>query len=155
MLCRTMQRFLLTRAKKYGTLAIGSHLGAKKLPADSAKIPYGEKKMKKKNCLFGQVYEFFSHGVYSLDMMFAFAYPLLGGVIPFGLLWLSRKAVYPAPLIATIYHCGIATCTVGCLIRGVLEIYGTTNRLSVFYNAVGIPLLVIGAHSLLRTSSTA
>lgn len=31
---------------------------------------------------FGAVYEIFSHGVYSYFMLYAFAFPLCGGVLP-------------------------------------------------------------------------
>lgn len=83
--------------------------------------------------LFGGVYELFSHGVYSYYMIYAFVFPLLGGTLPaltaavFG----CRKS--PAPLPRTLYHCGIATFTVGSIIQGVLEIYGTSNPLTLWY----------------------
>lgn len=92
--------------------------------------------------LFGGVYERFSHGVYSYDMLYAFAYPLAGGAIPFLLLGLLGK--WPNALVRTIWHCGIATLTVGSIIRGVLEIYGTTNGLTVCYNIAGGALLLVG-----------
>ncbi|MBR3245167.1 MAG: hypothetical protein IKN57_00260 [Parasporobacterium sp.] len=39
--------------------------------------------------VFGAVYESFSHGVYSFFMIYAFAFPLLCGVLPFLLLTLA------------------------------------------------------------------
>jgi hypothetical protein len=90
---------------------------------------------------FGYVYEQFSHGVYSMDMIYAFAYPLLGGAIPFLALALwgrqpgSEKALY---------HCGIVTLTLGSILEGVLEIYGTTNRLMAVYPLFGWLLIVSG-----------
>ena len=35
--------------------------------------------------LFGAVYEYFSHGVFSAFMVYAFLIPLLGGYLPFRL----------------------------------------------------------------------
>ena len=92
--------------------------------------------------LFGGVYERFSHSVYSYDMLYAFAYPLLGGAVPFLALGLLGR--YPNAPARSIYHCGIATLTVGSIIRGVLEIYGTTNELTVWYSAVGAALTFAG-----------
>lgn len=85
--------------------------------------------------LFGGVYERFSHGVYSYDMLYAFAYPLVGGAVPYLALGLLGKQ--PNAAARVLGHCGIATLTVGSIIRGVLEIYGTTNGLTVWYAAVG------------------
>ena len=62
---------------------------------------------------FGAVYEWFSHGVFSYYMIYAFAVPLL------------------------FHHFGICTLTVGCICRGILEIYGTTNHLDRWYFIFG------------------
>ena len=102
---------------------------------------------------FGGIYEVFSHGVYSNFMLYAFAFPLVGGCLPFFLLgmWsyigseqhpLHFKA--PNTLTRNLHHSGIATLTIGSVIRGVLDIYGTTNFLTNFYWVVGIGLVVAG-----------
>ncbi len=88
--------------------------------------------------LFGAVYERFSHGVYSYFMLYAFAFPLAGGAVPFAALSLSRSARLPPALARNLYHAGIAALTVGSLVRGVLDIYGTTNRLCRVYGVVGV-----------------
>ena len=36
--------------------------------------------------LFGAVYELFSHEVYSFYMIYAFAFPMVGGALPFAVL---------------------------------------------------------------------
>ena len=95
--------------------------------------------------LFGAVYEVFSHGVYSFYMIYAFGFPLAGGALPFLLLSFSGTPKYPPGLSRNLYHSGIATLTVGSLVRGVLDIYGTTNALSNGYWIVGIPLVAAGA----------
>ena len=43
--------------------------------------------------LLGAVYETFSHGVFSYYMIYAFAFPLAGGVIPFFLLQFFHREV--------------------------------------------------------------
>ena len=93
--------------------------------------------------LFGAVYEMFSHGVYSFYMLYAFAFPLAGGTLPFLAISLFQKR-YPETVARNIYHSGIATLTVGSIIQGVLEIYGTTNRLTGLYWLVGVILLFAG-----------
>ncbi len=98
---------------------------------------------------FGAVYELFSHGVYSYCMLYAFAFPLVGGVLPFFLLglWgnapsLRHRIKTPTALARKLHHAGIATLTVGSIICGVLEIYGTTSYLTKYYWIVGGLLLV-------------
>lgn len=87
--------------------------------------------------LFGAVYEFFSHGVYSYCMLYAFAVPLVGGVLPFFGMAFSRMTV-PNRVSLNLYHSGIAALTTGFLFDGALEIYGTTNRLVSVYWILGI-----------------
>lgn len=94
--------------------------------------------------VFGWIYEQFSHGVYSWHMVYAFAYPLLGGVLPFLGLGLSSVKKWPGQPEQVFYHCGIATLTVGSIIRGVLEIYGTSNSLTIIYLFAGWFLVYIG-----------
>lgn len=94
--------------------------------------------------LFGAVYERFSHGVYSFYMIYAFAFPLTGGTLPFFVLHLLRAGRYPGTLARNLYHSGIATLTVGSIVRGVLEIYGTTNALAGYYWIAGGALWLAG-----------
>ena len=89
--------------------------------------------------LFGAVYELFSHEVYSYFMIYGFAVPLMLGVMPYALLLISRKV--PGRAALNLWNSGIAALSVGCVFRGVLEIYGTTNSLSVIYPVSGLLLL--------------
>lgn len=82
--------------------------------------------------LFGAVYEVFSHEVYSFYMIYAFAFPLVGGALPF-YLFSRLKLKTPGRLVLHLYHSGIATLTVGSILKGVLIIYGTTNTLLRYY----------------------
>ena len=91
-------------------------------------------------CLvFGLIYERFSHQVYSPFMLGAFLIPLMGGA---GLFAALGPKVWPGPLCRTMYHSALAALTVGSIFRGVLDIYGTTNRLGAVYWAAGALLIV-------------
>ena len=92
--------------------------------------------------VFGAVYELFSHQVWSRFMIYAFAFPLFLGAIPFFLL---RKRGKPFPgKAAELVHAGVAALTVGSILQGVLEIYGTSNPLTIAYWAVGGALTAAG-----------
>ncbi|MBR0161165.1 MAG: hypothetical protein IJQ02_07810 [Oscillospiraceae bacterium] len=93
--------------------------------------------------LFGAVYERFSHGVYSYFMLYAFAFPLILGVIP-SFLMDKAGAFFPGKAAADCLHAGILALTVGSIMQGVLEIYGTTNPLNAVYWAVGAACLAAG-----------
>lgn len=93
--------------------------------------------------LFGAVYERFSHGVYSYWMLYAFAFPLVLGVLPLYLVE-ALRAPLPGSLRWGLYHAGIATLTVGSLISGALEIYGTSSPLTFVYWIVGEVLTLLG-----------
>lgn len=87
--------------------------------------------------LFGAVYEYFSHEVYSYFMLYAFVFPLAGGALPFFAMAFCRIPM-PNRASRNLYHSGIAALTIGSLFEGVLEIYGTTNRLVSVYWILGI-----------------
>ena len=163
--------------------------------------------------LFGAIYEFFSHGVFSFFMIYAFAIPLAAGAFP--LLWIalrtrkyigeedfrdrdwmsidepylneaesdgsetlfmeivrdpgnegaeSRRRIpvsrqedeevysaapkrmfhFPGSLELNAWGSGIAAMTAGSIFRGVLDIYGTTNKLVIVYPVVGTVLMTFG-----------
>lgn len=92
---------------------------------------------------FGAIYELFSHEVYSYFMLYAFLFPLICGTLPFFVLACSRVRL-PDEIACKLYHAGIAALNVGSLFTGVLEIYGTTNRLTAVYWIVGAGLVVCG-----------
>lgn len=98
--------------------------------------------------LFGAVYELFSHGVYSYHMIYAFAIPLGMGVIPCTLLVLRGRK--PSVAFLRLWSAAIAVLGVGCAFQGVLEIYGTTNRLVIVYPVAGGALAAAALLSALR-----
>ena len=94
---------------------------------------------------FGAVYEHFSFGVYSYFMLYAFAPSLVGGVLPALILCLYPPKKQPWPITSWLYRAGIAALSVGSIIRGVLDIYGTENLLTKWYWYIGGGLWVLGA----------
>ena len=100
--------------------------------------------------LFGAIYETFSHGVFSFYMIYAFAFPLVLGVTLYLILLFVRK--YPNRVFLNLWNSAIATFSVGSVFQGVLEIYGTTNSLSVVYPAAGGILAASALASLAVTS---
>ncbi len=94
--------------------------------------------------LFGGVYEAFSHGVYSYCMLYAFAFPLVLGTAPYLLLSYRRVRIRSAAA-QSIWHAGVATLTVGSIVNGALQIYGTTNPLTAVYWILGGAMLLLAS----------
>lgn len=110
------------------------------------------------------VYGLFSHGVYSYWMTYAFMIPMLLGAVPHLANALrteasKKEAVMQAAsgetkrqkepsLLSTfsgdVQIAVIAALTAGSLLKGALDIYGTTNRLLIAYPVIAV-LTVIGA----------
>jgi len=93
---------------------------------------------------FGGIYEIFGHGVYSGYMIYAFMLPLLLCVIPGALMILFDKPALPE-IPRHLWNYAVATLTVGCILKGVLEIYGTTNRHLIIYPILAGILALAGA----------
>lgn len=94
--------------------------------------------------VFAAVYEMFSHRVYSLFLILAFLIPLVGGALPYSLLLRNRHGRKPGTLARCFYNSGLAALTAGSMFRGILEIYGTTSRLSLCYRVAGFGFLLLG-----------
>lgn len=93
--------------------------------------------------LFGIVYEYFSHGVYSPFMVYSFTIPLLLGVIPHLVFWLRPKLDAGGWWQKATLALSVITLTVGATLQGVVEIYGTTNQAIIYYLWTGLGLLTI------------
>ena len=83
--------------------------------------------------VFGMIYELFSHDVYSNYMIFAFLIPLILGIF---------NIIFDKYIHEYLFKSGVITLTIGSIIKGVLDIYGTSNDLVYIY-LFGIILLVI------------
>lgn len=96
--------------------------------------------------LFGAVYEHFSFGVFSNYMIYAFLIPLSLGVFVYG--GMAFKGYQPETVFLNLWNSAIITLTIGCIYQGVLEIYGTTNRLILVYPCAGGILIAAAVISL-------
>ena len=92
--------------------------------------------------IFSQVYEHFSHGVYSGFMIYAFLIPFIGLFVPSILNRFILKREIP-DMAKLSLKCGIATLTVGSIYKGVLEIYGTSTNFEIIYLTVGLVLCIL------------
>lgn len=84
--------------------------------------------------IFSQIYELFSHNVYSNYMTLAFLIPLVLGFI---------YVLFNNYINKYIYNLSVITLSIGSVIKGVLDIYGTTNNLIYVYLMVGTILILI------------
>ena len=113
--------------------------------------------------LFGGIYERFSFGVWSYFMVYAFMIPLAGGALPFMIGHFRNKRADHSDMDGAagkktmasakaetingrmLHHAAMATLTTGSIIKGVLDIYGTTNRLLIGYAAAAAILIIADA----------
>lgn len=97
--------------------------------------------------LFGAIYEHFSFGVYSRSMIYAFI-PFLTTTL------ISAAAVHFGLLLTkdtrTVLTLAAATLTLGMISRGVIEIYGTENRLLAAYSISGAVLTAVSIVLIIR-----
>ena len=92
----------------------------------------------------GWMYELFSHGVYSNYMIYAFMVPLVCGALPDILAATRgcRSKKRSGCAASGLRLAAVVTLTAGSLIKGVLDIFGTTNRLLVVYPIIGLALAI-------------
>ncbi len=97
------------------------------------------------------VYGMFSHGVHSPFMTYAFAIPLMLGAAPHIAAALSGRAkkgegirrILTDDAVCDLQLAVIATLTAGSLLKGVLDIYGTTNRLLIGYPVLAAAITAV------------
>ena len=94
--------------------------------------------------VFGGIYEIFSHGVYSNYMMYAFLFPLIGGTLYNLILYCFSRLSLQRGLSLIFYNTGIAALTIGSIVRGILDIYGTDNILANVYWYAGVVFVFLG-----------
>ena len=93
--------------------------------------------------LFGAVYELYSHEGYSYHMIYAFVFPLVGGTLLFSILGLIKIRICSGTFARNFYHSGVGTLTVGSIVQGILDIYGTTNMLTFWYWRIGLLFIIL------------
>ncbi len=94
-------------------------------------------------CLVGRVYEYFAYNVFSYALIYAFVYALVFGCL-FRIILIKSPVQYmPGHLSNSMYDCGIITLTVGAIIDGILEIYGTVSTYIRYYYIVGTLVMLL------------
>ena len=96
------------------------------------------------------VYGLFSHGVYSYFMIYAFMIPLLGGALPHLVAAMKGMEIDAKDTQLAI----IATLTIGSILKGVLDIYGTTNRLLIVYPVAAVLVLATVLAAMIKRSGS-
>ena len=87
--------------------------------------------------LFGAVYEYFSFGVYSVFMVYAFVFPLLAGLLLL-LAVIGRKR--PSHRTMFLLQACTAALAVGSVAAGIIRISGRENLLLLVYPLIGAAL---------------
>ena len=91
----------------------------------------------------GGTYELFSHGVWSVFMVYAFVFPLVLGAIPFFWLTLKRHPL-PRMWVCRLHHAGVATLTVGSVMRPVSDKHKISReKLAYLIDATAAPVCII------------
>lgn len=83
--------------------------------------------------IFSLIYEYFSFGVISLNMLLAFLYPLLLGLLPSALL---NKDL------GRFYNDGILLLLFASILNGIFDIYGTDSYYPKYLIILGIILMI-------------
>lgn len=97
--------------------------------------------------LISIVYEMFSHNVYSNYMIFSFVIPLVASLITF-FFYKINKVVNN--FTSNLFYSSVLTLTTGSFIKGVLDIYGTTNSFVNIYLIIGIITILLTIVSLFK-----
>ena len=90
--------------------------------------------------VFNYIYSLFGHGVSSPYMSYAFVFSLVLGVLGFtviGRLNLVNRTAF------NLYNAGIATLTVGSILRGIIDIAGADTVYPAYYFFVGTIFVVV------------
>lgn len=92
--------------------------------------------------LFGAIYEMFSHEVYSYYMIYAFGIPLFFGVLC-SVLTPALFKRFPREFEAALWNLSIVTLTVGSILKGIVDIYGSNNQKLILYPITGCILALL------------
>ena len=79
-------------------------------------------------------------------MLLAFLIPLLLGVVT-KIIFSKKKKKILKKSTNSIFNNGIITLTIGSILKGILDIYGTTNKLLIIYLILGVLLIIIAIFS--------
>lgn len=91
--------------------------------------------------VFSAIYEYFGNGVYSNFMIFAFTIPLVFGILPCLICKIRGETIH-CEYGMLLYDFTVITFTVAAVYKGVLDIYGTTNKYMIIYMIFGGMLFI-------------
>lgn len=98
--------------------------------------------------IFSLIYEHFSHEVYSKYMLYSSLIPLILGSVINYIVYLVNIKIY---IINYNIHNSLILClTLGFLLKGALDIYGTTNQLLIIYQYISVVLIFINILIILK-----
>lgn len=93
--------------------------------------------------VFSIVYEMFGHGVYSLFMLGAFAFPLVMGVAFWFVMSSIKTEFRITSAFVNLWTSALYTFLLGFIYKGILDIYGTAGNLTIVYWIAGGTLFII------------
>lgn len=97
--------------------------------------------------IFSKIYNHFGHGVYSFYMTFLFLWSLIGGAWYVLLLLLDTV---PNRISINTMNAGVATLTAGSLVKGIVEIAGTSSNYEIGFFILGTVFVFGGIISLIK-----
>ncbi|MDR1355547.1 MAG: hypothetical protein LBJ43_04755 [Propionibacteriaceae bacterium] len=123
------------------------------------------------------IYHQFAHGVVSLWMVSAFAWPLLGAALPYAMLALRQHSLLTKHIIASqipaapqphtqpiaansavrsyswarvLHACAVTTFTLGAFMTGIFQIFGSPSDYTIYYWIAGAVLLLAAGITVLK-----
>lgn len=100
--------------------------------------------------IFSRVYESLSYGEISFFMHYMFFVTLIGGALLLGMLTLKPNL---SRMTFNLWNSGVATITVGFLLRGIINLSGRSTTLDQPYWFIGAGFLALALISLLFTGN--
>ncbi len=97
--------------------------------------------------IIDNIYALFGHGIRSDAMSLMFLFPLLGGALPFFLLWFGKADFEPIKarrFFYNVFNSGIAALTVSSMLQGVFDIAGTASVYLIVFNVCGWAMVATG-----------
>ena len=100
--------------------------------------------------LFGAIYEHFSFGVYSGYMVYAFVPMLIETAF---LMVMYEKNIDIGESSKMLLRCAGVTASIGCIVSGIVAIYGTENRLLKYYAVAAGMLYLIAFVQIIKSKA--
>lgn len=99
---------------------------------------------------FGAVYEIFSFGVFSFYMTYAFLFFMMGGCLFWHIVAGKRAEISAAA--ACFWNGGLTAITLGAVVHGILDIYGSYHPMNIVFWIIGGLSLLTGLIILVKST---